>query len=177
MYNVQCTSSLYVCDFRGEKRDKDFQHLSHISEKPSEVSVDVNHASALSYNRNVQGFDNPGYESQSVASDSCGVRESVISPARRSSVIREPGSQESGLGQGQRVSVISPPPNKVGRHEDSNLCDVIRSIIREGNISAGIMQCQPNSVIMIIFYKCINFYNAHFQEQGPFQVWSGFGTV
>ncbi len=106
-----------LCHFRGEKRDKNFQHLSHISEKTNEVSVDVNQASALSYDRNVQGFDNPGYESQSVASDNCGARESVISPARRSSVIREPGSQESGRGLGERVSVISPPPNKVGRQE------------------------------------------------------------
>ena len=113
--NVQ--SHFILCHFRGEKRDKNVQHLSHISEKTNEVSVDVNQASALSYDRNVQGFDNPGYESQSVASDNCGVRESVISPPRRSSVIREPGSQESGLGLGERVSVISPPPNKVGRQE------------------------------------------------------------
>ena len=69
-----------LCDFRMKRRDKDFQHLSHISERPSEVSVDV-HASE---------------------------RESVISPPRRSSVIRESG-------QGGRVSVISPPANKVGQ--------------------------------------------------------------
>ena len=93
--------------FRFEKRVKDVQHLSHISERPSEVSVDVHPASALCYDRNVQGFDNPGYESQGVTSE----RESVISPPRRSSVIREPGSQESGV----RVSVISPPANKVGQ--------------------------------------------------------------
>ena len=122
--NTRSVLSSYVhphfmlCDFRGEKRDKNFQHLSHISEKTNEVSVDVNQASALSYDRNVQGFDNPGYESQSVASDNCGARGSVISPVRRSSVIREPGSQESGRGRGaERVSVISPPPNKVGRQE------------------------------------------------------------
>ena len=95
--------------FRFEKRVKDVQHLSHISERPSEVSVDVHPASAVCYDRNVQGFDNPGYESQGVTSE----RESVISPPRRSSVIREPGSQESG--QGGRVSVISPPANKVGQ--------------------------------------------------------------
>ena len=82
----------------------DFQHLSHISERPSEVSVDIHPASAVFYERNVQGF-----ESQGVTSE----RESVISPPRRSSVIREPGSQESG--QGGRVSVISPPANKVGQ--------------------------------------------------------------
>ena len=68
-----------------ERKDKDLQHLSHISEKPSEVSVDAS-AHGL-YNRNVQGFDNPGYESQSVHSDNYRVMESVISPPRRSSVI------------------------------------------------------------------------------------------
>ena len=98
-----------------EERDKDFQQLTHISERPSEVSNDVLPASALCYDRNIQGFDNPGYESQGVTSE----RESVISPPRRSSVIREPGSQESG--QGVRVSVISPPASKVG--QDMNLCD------------------------------------------------------
>ena len=80
----------------------DFQHLSHISERPSEVSVDIHPASAVFYERNVQGF-----ESQGVTSE----RESVISPPRRSSVIRESGSQERGL----RVSIISPPANKVGQ--------------------------------------------------------------
>ena len=89
--------------------------MTHISERPSEVSNDVLPASALCYERNIQGFDNPGYESQGVTSE----RESVISPPRRSSVIREPGSQESG--QGVRVSVISPPASKVG--QDMNLCD------------------------------------------------------
>ena len=81
-----------MISYRLEKRDKDFQHLSHISERPSEVSVDVHLASSVCYDRNIQGFDNPGYESQGVTSE----RESVISPPRRSSVIREPGSQESG---------------------------------------------------------------------------------
>ena len=85
-----------------ERKNKDFQHLSHISEKPSEASVDAG-AHGL-YNRNIQGFDNPGYESQSLHSDNCRVRESVISPPRRSSVIREPGSQ----GSSQGASVISP---------------------------------------------------------------------
>ena len=86
-----------------ERKNKDFQHLSHISEKPSEASVDAG-AHGL-YNRNIQGFDNPGYESQSVHSDNCRVRESV----RRTSVIREPGSQ----GSSQGASVIS-PTHKVG---------------------------------------------------------------
>ena len=94
-----------------ERKDKDFQHLSHISEKPSEVSVDAYSASASIFNRNVQGFDNPGYESQNVHSDNSRVRESVISPIRRSSVIREPGSQ--GSSKGERASVIS-PAHKVG---------------------------------------------------------------
>ena len=98
-----------MISYRLEKRDKDFPHLSHISERPSEVSVDVLPSSSVCYDRNIQGFDNPGYESQGVTSE----RESVISPPRRSSVIREPGSQESG--QGVRVSVISPPASKVGQ--------------------------------------------------------------
>ena len=86
--------------------------MTHISERPSVVSVDVLPASALCYERNIQGFDNPGYESQGVTSE----RESVISPPRRSSVIREPGSQESG--QGVRVSVVSPPAIKVGHGQE-----------------------------------------------------------
>ena len=98
----------------GEKR-QGCPTLVHISERPSEVSVDVLPASPLCFDRNIQGFDNPGYENQGVTSE----RESVISPPRRSSVIREPGSQESG--QGVRVSVISPPASKVG--QDMNLCD------------------------------------------------------
>ena len=50
---------------------------------------------------NVQGLDNPGYESQSVHSDNYRVMESVISPPRRSSVIyigtQESGEQSGGL--------------------------------------------------------------------------------
>ena len=78
--------SLY--NSRMENRNKDFQHLSHISEKPSEVSVEVHPDSDLRYDRSAQGFDNPGYESQSAVSDQERVRGSVISPPRRSSVIR-----------------------------------------------------------------------------------------
>ena len=96
-----------ISDWRKETRTFNTCHILVRDRVPSEVLVDVHPASALSYDRNIQGFDNPGYESQGVTSE----RESVISPPRRSSVIREPGSQESG--QGGRVSVISPPANKV----------------------------------------------------------------
>ena len=107
-----------ICDYNVFRIDEGTGEIlvSQKSEKQSDASV--------CYNRNIQGFDNPGYESQSY-SDNSRVRESVISPPRRRSVIQ--GSQGA-----QRASVISPPANKVGVSSICIKCQV--SIHRGVNI-------------------------------------------
>ena len=82
-----------------ERKNKDLQHLSQISEKPSEAPADA--STHVLYNRNVQGFDNPGYDSQSVLSGCGRVSSSRPDGAPSSRILR-------GQGSSQGASVISP---------------------------------------------------------------------